>query len=72
MLMFIVSPFLGVHYPGDILGGLLLGAAVALIIYAILNRTGIAKKEDSSIEKPRYCKYIIPVVFVLTCVVTMF
>lgn len=30
--------YLGVHYPGDILGGLLVGTAMALVVYAVYRR----------------------------------
>ena len=40
--------YLGVHYPFDIVGGILLGTSIALVIYAILN--GFQKKLKADIK----------------------
>lgn len=34
--------YVGVHYPGDVIAGLLMGAAIALIIFVVLRRPGLA------------------------------
>jgi membrane-associated phospholipid phosphatase len=34
--------YAGVHYPGDVLGGLLLGAAIAVVIWLVLRRPALA------------------------------
>ena len=36
--------YLGVHYPTDILGGLMVGALVAVVVYAMLVRYRLVKK----------------------------
>lgn len=43
--------YLGVHYPGDIIGGAILGAVIALLVYLLLN-FGIKKyyKTNNSIQ----------------------
>jgi len=43
--------YLGVHYPGDILGGALLGAFVAWVLYLILRRIHIAGLSISAISQ---------------------
>ncbi len=35
--------YLGVHYPSDIIGGLIVGAAMALLVYWVLNRWVLPK-----------------------------
>ena len=37
--------YLGVHYPADILGGLLIGAAVAVAAYVVLRRLDVVAEE---------------------------
>lgn len=64
--------YLGVHYPTDILGGLLVGAAVALAVYYLLRKTGIIKKEDSFHKEPRAMRYLVAVVLTITVVLTAF
>ncbi len=43
--------YLGVHYPGDILGGLMVGTLVALGIYAILQKTPYIQKRIKKDER---------------------
>ncbi len=61
--------YLGVHYPGDIIGGLAVGAVVALAIYGLLHITPLIKKEDFSSEKPAAVAYICEIVMGVTCLV---
>ncbi len=72
--------YLGVHYPGDILGGLIIGACVALGIYAILHkpscvRTHIKKDESevpSESEVPPYYHWSILIAFTVTVIACCF
>lgn len=64
--------YLGVHYPTDILGGLLVGTAVALAVYYLLRKTGIIKKEDSFHKEPHAMRYLVAVVLMITFVLTAF
>ena len=42
--------YLGVHYPGDIIGGLLVGAALAWMVYWALNRMGFVACEAETLS----------------------
>lgn len=42
--------YLGVHYPGDIIGGLLVGAALAWMVYWALNRMAFVVYEDEALS----------------------
>ena len=46
--------YLGVHYPGDILGGLIVGTIIALMVYDLLNRVERVHKvhEDDAACRP--------------------
>ena len=39
--------YLGVHYPGDILGGLVVGTIIALVVYGLLNQVERVRKEHA-------------------------
>ena len=39
--------YLGVHYPGDILGGLVVGTIIALAVYGLLNQVERVRKEHA-------------------------
>ncbi len=41
--------YLGVHYPGDILGGLIVGTMVALMLYYLLRKTDLLAKERPTV-----------------------
>lgn len=43
--------YLGVHYPGDILGGLLVGSLMAVSVYAVLRRSGVVVCRSRAIEE---------------------
>ena len=36
--------YLGVHYPGDIVGGLVVGTVIALLVYVLLNQVERVRK----------------------------
>ena len=40
--------YLGVHYPGDIVGGLIVGSAVAVAAYAVLAACGLLSAADDA------------------------
>ena len=42
--------YLGVHYPGDIIGGLLVGVALAWLVYWALNRMGFVACEAETLS----------------------
>ncbi len=46
--------YLGVHYPGDILGGLVVGSVMALVVYAVLNlvEKEYKKRVDGEVHPP--------------------
>jgi len=43
--------YLGVHYPGDIIGGMILGSILAVIIVFIYNRTAKKYTENAKTQK---------------------
>ncbi len=55
--------YLGVHYPGDILGGLMVGTCVALSIYAILQKTAYIQKRIKKDEHPVPSFYLWSILF---------
>ena len=56
--------YLAVHYPLDILAGLLVGAVVAIVIYALVRKLDLPKqKADSS---PWYIDYLPAIIIMLT------
>jgi membrane-associated phospholipid phosphatase len=42
--------YLGVHYPLDIIGGLLVGALVAVAGYALLRALGVVSRGDDGVQ----------------------
>ena len=68
--------YLGVHYPGDIIGGLLTGALIAGIAYALLatgyklrNKTPIYKKSDLLMSS--LWNNAVGIMFAITCLAAM-
>ncbi len=57
--------YLGVHYPGDIIAGLLLATVIVLPICFILCKTGIIKKGETQVS-PSWLEYALPAVFILS------
>ena len=47
--------YLGVHYPGDILGGLVVGTVIALLVYVLLNQVERARKSRVDGVDSRAC-----------------
>ncbi len=62
--------YLGVHYPGDILGGLLVGTLVTLGVYAVLCKTRVVTKEKPIVGQT--WKWSILVVTLLSLIVFCF
>ena len=58
--------YLGVHYPGDILGGLLVGSLMALVAWWLLRRFGCIKNDGT--EVPSWWLAMVNAVFALTLV----
>ena len=50
--------YLGVHYPGDIIGGLLLATCFAIPLYLILRKTKAIKKDETPVS-PAFLEYSI-------------
>lgn len=44
--------YLGVHYPGDIVGGLIVGAVMALVAYTLLHRLGALDPRGEQLSSP--------------------
>ncbi len=61
--------YLGVHYPGDILGGIIVGTIITLLIYLILYKTKVVAKKMPA-EKQAY-HWSIFVVTILSLLVMM-
>lgn len=65
--------YLGVHYPTDILAGLLLGMSIAIICYLLLHCT---KKDESWIRQNEklnnYLSYSVPLMWICTMLVISF
>ena len=64
--------YLAVHYPGDILGGLVLGGLIAFLLYLGLIKSGIIKRIPAQRVGICWFDYIIMMVFALTCIVICF
>ena len=47
--------YLGVHYPGDILGGLLVGTVMAFVVYGLLNLVWRVRKSHADDVDDRPC-----------------
>ena len=47
--------YLGVHYPGDILGGLLVGTVMAFVVYGLLNLVWRVRKSHAGDVDDRPC-----------------
>lgn len=51
--------YLGLHYPGDIMGGLLVGALWAVLVYVVLRHWGVTKEQwdvaDGADRSPSVC-----------------
>ena len=47
--------YLGVHYPGDILGGLLVGTVMAFVVYGLLNLVWRVRKSHADGGDDRPC-----------------
>ncbi len=62
--------YLGVHYPGDILGGVIVGTIVALGVYGILRKTKLLIKELPA-EKQAY-HWSIMGITILSLLIMMF
>lgn len=43
--------YLGVHYPSDILGGLIVGALMAVVAYQVLLKLGVLSRHDADEEQ---------------------
>ena len=43
--------YLGVHYPSDILGGLMVGALMAVVAYQVLLKLGVLSRHDADEEQ---------------------
>ena len=43
--------YLGVHYPLDILGGLMVGALMAVVAYQVLLKFGVLSRHDADEEQ---------------------
>ena len=43
--------YLGVHYPSDILGGLMVGALMAVVAYQVLLKFGVLSRHDADEEQ---------------------
>ncbi len=59
--------YLGVHYPGDIVCGLLLGATFALGAYWVLRACKVTKKSETKIS-PHWLEYALPAIFFVTLI----
>lgn len=62
--------YMGVHYPGDIIGGALIGVGVALLCYYLLRRFYLPLFTQT-VEPNRYLSLIIPTAWLLTVVVLL-
>jgi len=58
VLTFLSRMYLGVHYPGDILGGLVLGLIIVFSVYIIANRMKIT--DDQSLNWLQLVFFLIP------------
>ncbi len=63
--------YLGVHYPSDILAGLVLATLISLLAYWIIRMTKVIKKDETSVS-PRWLEYAIIVCFAITLSVCFF
>ena len=63
--------YLGVHYPGDILAGLLLATVIVLPVYFILLKTNVIKKDETPVS-PHYLEYGLLILFSVLLIVCCF
>lgn len=61
--------YLGVHYPGDILGGVVVGTVFALTAYLVLRKTHILPQDPRA---PTWTEYAVMLTVVLTICVICF
>lgn len=63
--------YLGVHYPLDIMGGVLTGSIISATIYVILRKTDILKEGDKQVAPP-WLEYMPLFVVSLTLLICLF
>ncbi|MBR1809196.1 MAG: phosphatase PAP2 family protein [Paludibacteraceae bacterium] len=63
--------YLGVHYPGDILAGLLLATVIVLPLYFTLLKTNVIKKDETPVS-PHYLEYGLIIMLSILLVVCCF
>lgn len=59
--------YLGVHYPADILGGLMVGALLACTVYFVLLKTKVITNHPASQARNFWSDYFVAAVFSISC-----